>query len=158
MTPHLTVGQPVLTLPDAIVTVLLPFAMLFQDRTWQKAQVLLVGTILTPGQRTVAVALRVMGLSDDRNYARYHHVLNRAAWSPLGVSQVLLRLLIQHLDHGDGPLVVIDLGELAYSSWRFRRSLVHSSWRFTKSPSVNLAGGPSASLGSLSSQARWRRW
>ena len=79
--------------------------MLFQHRTWQKAQVLLVGTILTPGQRTVAAALRVMGLSGDRNYARYHHVLNRAAWSPLGVSQVLLRLLIQHLDHGDGPLV-----------------------------------------------------
>ena len=26
-------------------------------------------------------------------------------WSPLQVSQVLLRLLIQHLDRGDGPLV-----------------------------------------------------
>ena len=50
-----------LTLHDAIVTVLFPFAMLFQQRTWQKAQVLLVGTILTPGQRTVASALRVMG-------------------------------------------------------------------------------------------------
>ena len=46
-----------LTLPDAIVSVLFPFAMLFQHRTWQKAQVLLVGTILTPGQRTVAAAL-----------------------------------------------------------------------------------------------------
>ena len=88
-----------LTLPDAIVTVLFPFAMLFQNRTWQKAQVLLVGAILTLGQRTVAAALRVMGA--DRNYARYHHVLNRAAWSPLGASQ----LLLQHLDHGDGPLV-----------------------------------------------------
>ena len=94
-----------LTLPDAIVSVLIPFATLFQNRTWQKAQVLLVGSILTPGQRTVASALRVMGLSGDRNYARYHHVLNRAVWSPLEVSQVLLRLLIQHLDHGDGPLV-----------------------------------------------------
>ncbi len=66
---------------------------------------LLVGAILSPGQRTVAAALRVMGLSGDRNYARYHHVLNRAAWSPLEVSQVLLRLLLQHLNHGDGPLV-----------------------------------------------------
>ncbi|MCY4414946.1 MAG: transposase [Chloroflexi bacterium] len=94
-----------LTLPDAIVTVLFPFAILFQHRTWRKAQVLSVGTILTPGQRTVASALRVMGLSSDRNYARYHHVLNRAAWSPLGAPQVLLRLLIGHLDHGDGPLV-----------------------------------------------------
>ena len=94
-----------LTLPDAIVAVLIPFAALFQNRTWRKAQVLLVGAILSPGQRTVAAALRVMGLSGDRNYARYHHVLNRAAWSPLEVSQVLLRLLLQHLNHGDGPLV-----------------------------------------------------
>ena len=47
-----------LTLPDAIVTVLFPFAMLFQRRTWQKAQALLAGTILTPGQRTMAAALR----------------------------------------------------------------------------------------------------
>ena len=79
-----------LSLPDAIVAVLIPFAALFQNRTWRKAQVLLVGAILSPGQRTVVAALRVMGLSGDRNYARYHHVLNRAAWSPLEVSQVLL--------------------------------------------------------------------
>ena len=32
-------------------------------------------------------------------------MLNRAAWSPLAVSLVLLRLLPQHLDHGDGPPV-----------------------------------------------------
>ena len=60
---------------------------------------------MTPGQRTVTAALRVMGLNDDRNYARYHHVLNRAVWSPLQVSQVLLGLLLQHLDRSDGPLV-----------------------------------------------------
>lgn len=94
-----------LTLPDAIVAILFPFAMLFQHRTWQKAQVLLIGTVLPPGQRTVAAALRVMGRSGDRNYARYHHLLNRAAWSPLGASQMLLSLLLQHLDHSDGPLV-----------------------------------------------------
>ena len=98
-------GQAMLTLPDAIAAVLLPFATLFQNRTWRNAQVLLVGTVLTPGQRTVAAALRVMGRSSDRNYARYHHMLNRAAWSPLQVSQVLLKLLLQHLDRGDAPLV-----------------------------------------------------
>ena len=35
---------------------------------------------------------------------RYHHVLNRAVWLPLQVSQVLLRLLLPHLDHGGRPL------------------------------------------------------
>ena len=44
--------------------VLHPFATLFTSPTWRKAQLLLVGAILTPGQRTVAAALRVMGLSD----------------------------------------------------------------------------------------------
>ncbi len=94
-----------LTLPDAIVALLFPFATLFTTPTWRKAQLLLVGTILTPGQRTVAAALRVMGLSDDRNYARYHEVLNRAVWSSHGVARVLLVLLLQHLDRGDGPLI-----------------------------------------------------
>lgn len=94
-----------LTLPEAILPVLNPFATMFRGPTWRKAQVLLVGAILAPGQRTVASALRVMGLSGDRNYARYHHVLNRAAWSPLHVSQVLLGWLIRHLDRSDGPLV-----------------------------------------------------
>ena len=59
-----------LTLPDAIVPILAPFAMLFTNPTWQKAQLLLVGAMLTPGQRTVAAALRVMGRSDQRDYSR----------------------------------------------------------------------------------------
>ena len=66
-----------LALPDAIVAVLVPFATLFRQRTWLKAQALLAGAIPAPGQRTVASVLRVMGLSGDRNYARYHHALNR---------------------------------------------------------------------------------
>ena len=102
-----------LTLPDAIVSLLIPFATLFTSPTpgrgrgqaWRKAQVLLVGAILTPGQRTVAAALRVMGLSDNQNYARYHEVLNRAVWSSREVARVLLVLLLQQLDRGDGPLI-----------------------------------------------------
>ncbi len=94
-----------LTLPDAIVPLLVPFATLFTNPTWQKAQLLLVGAILTPGQRTVAAALRVMGRSNQRGYARYHGVLNRAVWSSRAVARILLALLLQHLDRGDGPLV-----------------------------------------------------
>ncbi len=94
-----------LTLPNAIVSILIPFATLFTNPTWRKAQVLLVGAILTPGQRTVAAALRVMGRSDHRDYARYHEVLNRAVWSLRAAARILLVLLLQHLDGGDGPLV-----------------------------------------------------
>ena len=94
-----------LTLPDVIVPILSPFAMLFTNPTWQKAQLLLVGAILTTGQRTVAAALRVMGRSDQGDFARYHEVLNRAVWSPREAARILLLLLLQHLDRGDGPLV-----------------------------------------------------
>ena len=94
-----------LALPKAILPVLNPFATLFRTPAWRKAQVLLAGAVLAPGRRTVASALRVMGLSGDRNYARYHHVLNRAAWSPRKAARILLVLLLQHLDGGDGPLV-----------------------------------------------------
>ena len=94
-----------LTLPDAIVALLVPFATLFTSPTWRKAQLLLVGAILTPGQRTVAAALRVMGRSDQRDYARYHEVLNRAVWSSRQAARILLVLLLQHLDGGDGPLI-----------------------------------------------------
>ena len=94
-----------LTLPDAIISVLRPFSTLFRDRTWSKAQLLLVGAILAPRKRTVTSALQVKGLSDDTGFARYHHVLNRAKWSPLKLSRVLLLLLIQWLGQGGGPLV-----------------------------------------------------
>ena len=93
-----------LTRPDAIVSLRLPCATLFTNPTWRKAQVLLVGAILTPDQRTVAAARRVMGRSDQQDYARYHEVLNRAVWSPGEAAHILL-LLLQHLDHSDGPLI-----------------------------------------------------
>ena len=70
-----------LTMPNAIVAVLAPFETLFSNPTWRKAQLLLVGAILTPGQRTVAAALRAMGRGGHHDYARYHEVLNRAVWS-----------------------------------------------------------------------------
>ena len=94
-----------LTLPDAIISVLQPFSTLFRDRTWSKAQLLLVGAILAPRKRTVTSALRVMGLSDDAGFAKYHQVLNRAVWSPLQMSRVLLMLLVEHLAQDGEPLV-----------------------------------------------------
>ena len=94
-----------LTLPDAIISLLNPFAPMFQSKTWLKARVLLVGAVLATRKRTVTSVLHVMGLSDDASFARYHHVLNRAEWSPLQLSRVLLSLLVQYLDQGDGPLV-----------------------------------------------------
>lgn len=85
-----------LNLPWIIVDLLNPFAPCFYGvTTWAKAQVLLVGAILSPGKRVVTEALRVMGLGESEQFAQYHHVLSRAAWSPLELAQVLLKLLVK---------------------------------------------------------------
>lgn len=70
-----------------------------------KAQILLIGTILTPGKRVVSEALRVMGLSQSAQFAQYHQVLNRATWSPLKLAQTLLKLLIKTFTQEGDPLV-----------------------------------------------------
>jgi DDE superfamily endonuclease len=80
-------------LPDAIILVLAPFAPLFSHRVWLHAQVLLLGAMLAPGARTVTTALRVMGLAAERRFTNYHRVLNRATWSALQGSRMLLGLL-----------------------------------------------------------------
>lgn len=93
------------TLPPAMILLLRPFAPLFSRRVWIHAQVLLIGALLAPAQRTVAAALRVVGLGQSPHFQRYHRVLNRASWSSLAVSRVLLRLLVAAFVP-DGPLVV----------------------------------------------------
>lgn len=94
-----------LTLPTTIMALLEPFRPVFCLPTWHKVQVLLVGTILAPGKRTVTSALRAVGLADETRFSKYHQVLNRAAWSSRRASQVLLTLLLEALARGHGPLV-----------------------------------------------------
>jgi len=94
------------TLPTAMVQLLAPFALLFSERVWRHAQVLLVGTILTPGKRTVGAALRIMGLGRIEQYQRYHRVLNRAVWSSREASRMLLGLLVKTFLPEGRPLVI----------------------------------------------------
>ena len=95
-----------LTLPQEIMTILMPFTQVFSARTWDWAQTLLVGAILAPGKRTVTAALRVLGLKDDKQYQNYHRVLNRAKWSGLQVSQILLGLLVATFISAGVPLII----------------------------------------------------
>jgi hypothetical protein len=95
-----------LDLPKPIIQVLRAFEPVFSERVWEWAKVLLVGAILAPGQRTVTAALRVMGLSAERQYQNYHRVLNRAVWSSRCLSERLLRQLIAAFVPVDAPLVL----------------------------------------------------
>jgi len=69
------------------------FAPLFSARIGPQVQLLVVGAILSPGKRTVTSALRVLGLADDPRFGTFHRLLNRARWSSLQASQVLLGVL-----------------------------------------------------------------
>ena len=94
-----------LTLPKEYHTLILTFAPIFSKRIWHQVQVLIVGAILAPGKRTVTSVLRVMGLSADKQFQNYHRVLNRAVWSGLAVSRVLLDLLVNTFA-ATGPVVL----------------------------------------------------
>ena len=90
-----------------IVPLLLTFAPVFSDRVWSHAVVLVVGAILSPEKRTVTAALRVMGLSDEKQFGKYHRVLSRAVWSSLVLSRILLGLLVTLLLSADSPLAIV---------------------------------------------------
>src|SRR3712207_3003843 len=95
-----------LSLPPEIMQALRPFAQAFSERIWDWAQVLLVGAILAPGKRTVTAVLRVMGLSEERQFQNYHRVLNRAKWSGLRLSQILLGMLVAGFLAAGAPLII----------------------------------------------------
>src|ERR687889_583410 len=84
-----------LRLPACFAAVILCFAPLFRQLTWRHAQVLLIGAILVPGQRTVTHILRISGLCWERRFVNYHRVLNRAGWSGRAAARVLLGLLLE---------------------------------------------------------------
>ena len=94
------------TLPPQIVQALAPFAPLFSRCVFRHVQVLVAGTILAPGKRTVASALRAMGLDQEERFHRYHRVLSRARWSSREVARVLLGLLVEAFVPEGSPLVV----------------------------------------------------
>ena len=93
-------------LPQAIISVLRPFELAFSERVWQWAKILLVGAILAPGTRTVTSVLRVMGLSQERQFQTFHRVLNRDRWSSRQLSGILLHLLVRAFVPPNQPLVL----------------------------------------------------
>jgi hypothetical protein len=98
-----------MSLPTPIIQVLQHFRPAFTRPTWDKALVLVVGIILARGRRTVTAALKQMGLHNDADFALFHQVLNRASWSCLTLSRLLLQLLVGSFVEVGGTLqIVID--------------------------------------------------
>jgi hypothetical protein len=93
------------TISSGLTRAIVGLSELFSKRAWPLVQVLLAGAILAVGPRTVSAVLRVMGLSQERQFQKYHRVLNRVKWSTLGGGRRLLKLLIEAFAP-DGPLIM----------------------------------------------------
>jgi DDE superfamily endonuclease len=93
------------TLQAEYNTMLGAFARLFSQRLWEHAKILFMGAILCSAERTVTAVLRVMGLSGEKHFQNYHRVLNRAVWSSLEASRILLDMLINTFARR-GPVIL----------------------------------------------------
>lgn len=96
-----------MSLSAPILTVLREFESAFSPSVWARVQVLLVGTMLARGRRTVAAALRHTGLSEESHFSSYHQVLNRAHWSALELSRRLLQLVVKSFIAVGGALTLV---------------------------------------------------
>src|SRR4051812_24847531 len=93
------------SVPAVLAAWLQPFASSFTPAVWRHVLVLIAGSLLAPGRRTVTAALRVMGLDQGAGFAVYHRVLSTGCWSSRAVAHRLLLLLVAALVPA-GPGVV----------------------------------------------------
>jgi hypothetical protein len=82
-------------LSSEILQLLCVFTPAMTAPTFRNLQVLMAGAILAPGRRTVASALRAVGLEGSANFGNYHRFFSRAHWCSLTLSRLLLALLIR---------------------------------------------------------------
>lgn len=90
-----------------LAILLAPFQSAFTRPTWRKVVLLIEGALLTHGHRTVASALRAMGLQEEKHFNGFHHVLSRARWSSLRLSRLLLMLLVRTFVQSGGMIELV---------------------------------------------------
>ena len=131
-----------MSLPRPIITVLAHFEPLFTAPTWKKVVILLVGTVLARGRRTVTAALRQMGRQMDSHFSGFHQVLNRARWSPLAVSRRLLQVLVQTFVCAGGTVEIVrdETLERRWGRKISKRGHWRDSLRSSKERSVSTSG------------------
>src|SRR5258707_5925690 len=96
------------TVPAILLSWLAVFRPCFTTPVWNHILVLVTGTVLAPGKRTVTQALRVMGLAEQPGFGRYHEALNRARWNARDVARRLLLHLLAVLSPSGEVVIGID--------------------------------------------------
>ena len=127
--------------PEMLATWLVIFRPCFTAPVWNHILVLVAGTILAPGKRTVTQALRVMGLAGEPGFGRYHEVLNRARWESRGLSRRLLRHLLAVLwPRGEVAIAIDDTIERRWGAKIEARGIYRDPVRSTKGHFVKTSG------------------
>jgi hypothetical protein len=131
-----------MSLPTPIIQVLQHFRPAFTRPTWSKAMVLVVGTLLARGRRTVTAALKQMGLHDEPDFSLFHQVLNRASWSCLTVSRLLLQLLVSTFVEAGGcvQIVIDETLERRWGRKIAKRGHYRDNLQSSKEQSVSTSG------------------
>jgi hypothetical protein len=80
-----------MSLPEPIIALLASFQPVFTTPTWQKMLVLLIGTLLARGRRTVTVALRQMGLEQSPQASQISPLAQSGAMVADAVKSLLAR-------------------------------------------------------------------
>lgn len=91
--------------PSIITSLMAPFRGFFTAPVWEHVLALVAGMTLAPGKHTVSAALRVIGLGQARDFARYHHVLSRARWNSTAIGRKLLLMILDRF-LPTGPVVI----------------------------------------------------
>lgn len=94
-----------LTLPKEFSRQISEFAPIFRKKVFEHAKVILTGCLLLVGRRTVCGALRAVGLSQEKNFHKFHRVLSSAKWSCYKASRILLNQLLNHFFDQSATLV-----------------------------------------------------
>ena len=128
-------------IPAILVSWLSVFRPCFTTPFWNHVLVLVTGTILAPGKRTVTQALRVMGLAERTGFGRYHEVLNRARWDALDVSRrLLLHILAVLWPNGEVVIAIDDTIERRWGPKIKARGIYRDPVRSTKGQFVKTSG------------------
>jgi DDE superfamily endonuclease len=93
-------------LPDESLPLLVAFAPVFTQPTYQRFLVLLGAAILTTGRRNIANLLRTIGALAPGHVSSYRRVFSNARWSMIRLACALTRYLIARLP-ADVPIVLV---------------------------------------------------
>jgi hypothetical protein len=80
----------------------------FTFPTWKNLQVPMIWALLCHSNKRISDIWRIMGLSHEKRFEKYHRIFSQAKWNSLAEGRILLWLLIALLPNDYPVLIVVD--------------------------------------------------